>query len=201
MRTRAKHHHVCVQQPRKCSPCSDRHRTCADNVGAVRVPGGRERAAAAAHDAGRKSGRKVHRALCLRAGPVALRQLRPLDTAGQIGNLPLRVEILVRFWSQHPLTGCDLHLLLPSQILDGDSFLLKAMGSGLWPAMVLLSEIVQTFILADFWCGLTLPSLLTAMHAPTCRCRGLFARHLLSRLSVSRARLPCLLSCSMTSTR
>ncbi len=37
------------------------------------------------------------------------------------------------------------------QILDGDSFLLKAMGSGLWPAMVLLSEIVQTFILADFW--------------------------------------------------
>ena len=42
------------------------------------------------------------------------------------------------------------------QILDGDSFLLKAMGSGLWPAMVLLSEIVQTFILADFWCGSTL---------------------------------------------
>ena len=40
------------------------------------------------------------------------------------------------------------------QILDGDSFLLKAMGSGLWPAMVLLSEIVQTFILADFWCVL-----------------------------------------------
>ena len=37
------------------------------------------------------------------------------------------------------------------QILDGDSFLLKAMGSGLWPAMVLVSEIVQTFILADFW--------------------------------------------------
>jgi ER lumen protein retaining receptor len=36
------------------------------------------------------------------------------------------------------------------QILDGDSFLLKAIGSGLWPAMVLLSEIVQTGILADF---------------------------------------------------
>ena len=46
------------------------------------------------------------------------------------------------------------------QILDGDSFLLKAMGSGLWPAMVLLSEIVQTFILADFWCGPTLWSLI-----------------------------------------
>ena len=30
---------------------------------------------------------------------------------------------------------------------------LQAIGSGLWPAMVLLSEIVQTFILADFWCA------------------------------------------------
>ena len=42
---------------------------------------------------------------------------------------------------------------LPPQIIDGDSFLLQAIGSGLWPAMVLLSEIVQTFILADFWCA------------------------------------------------
>lgn len=40
------------------------------------------------------------------------------------------------------------HWLL--QILDGDSFLLTALGSGLWPIMVLLSEIVQTFILSDF---------------------------------------------------
>lgn len=40
------------------------------------------------------------------------------------------------------------HWLL--QIVDGDSFLLKAIGSGLWPAAVLLSEIVQTFVLADF---------------------------------------------------
>ncbi len=37
------------------------------------------------------------------------------------------------------------------QLVDGDSFLLQALGSGLWPVMVLLSEIVQTFILADFW--------------------------------------------------
>mmetsp|Transcript_22695 Transcript_22695/g.49707 ORF Transcript_22695/g.49707 Transcript_22695/m.49707 type:complete len:283 (-) Transcript_22695:918-1766(-) len=36
------------------------------------------------------------------------------------------------------------------QIMDGDSFLLTALGSGLWPVMVLLSEIVQTFILSDF---------------------------------------------------
>jgi ER lumen protein retaining receptor len=37
------------------------------------------------------------------------------------------------------------------QIIDGNSFLLTAIGSGLWPFMVLFSEIVQTFILADFW--------------------------------------------------
>jgi len=36
------------------------------------------------------------------------------------------------------------------QIIDGDSFLLTAFFRGLWPMMVLLSEIVQTFILADF---------------------------------------------------
>ena len=41
------------------------------------------------------------------------------------------------------------HWLL--QIIDGDSFLLQAIGSGLWPLMVLASELVQTFILADFW--------------------------------------------------
>ncbi len=36
------------------------------------------------------------------------------------------------------------------QIFDGQSYLSTAIGSGLWPVMVLLSEIVQTFILADF---------------------------------------------------
>lgn len=40
--------------------------------------------------------------------------------------------------------------LNPSQIFDGNSFLFTALGSGLWPVMVLLSEIVQTFILGDF---------------------------------------------------
>lgn len=38
------------------------------------------------------------------------------------------------------------------QVLDGDTFVFKAMYMGLWPACVLLSEIVQTFVLADFWC-------------------------------------------------
>lgn len=36
------------------------------------------------------------------------------------------------------------------QVLDSRGYLLVALGRGLWPAMVLLSEGVQTFILADF---------------------------------------------------
>jgi len=36
------------------------------------------------------------------------------------------------------------------QLFDGNSFLFTALGSGLWPMMVLASEVVQTFILADF---------------------------------------------------
>ncbi len=35
-------------------------------------------------------------------------------------------------------------------MLDRNSFLISALFYGLWPAMVLLSEVVQTFILADF---------------------------------------------------
>ncbi|CAK9216599.1 unnamed protein product [Sphagnum troendelagicum] len=36
------------------------------------------------------------------------------------------------------------------QVLDNNSTLLSALRFGLWPIMVLISEIVQTFILADF---------------------------------------------------
>lgn len=36
------------------------------------------------------------------------------------------------------------------QVLDTRGGLLTALGYGMWPSMVLLSEIVQTFILADF---------------------------------------------------
>ncbi|XP_065847661.1 uncharacterized protein [Euphorbia lathyris] len=36
------------------------------------------------------------------------------------------------------------------QVLDSGGRLLTALGYGLWPPMVLVSEIVQTFILADF---------------------------------------------------
>ncbi|GFR51382.1 hypothetical protein Agub_g13811 [Astrephomene gubernaculifera] len=36
------------------------------------------------------------------------------------------------------------------QILEGNKYLLQALGSGLWPVMVLASEVVQTCILADF---------------------------------------------------
>ncbi|MBA0642591.1 hypothetical protein Goklo_026947 [Gossypium klotzschianum] len=35
-------------------------------------------------------------------------------------------------------------------VLDSRGRLLVALGYGLWPSMVLISEIVQTFILADF---------------------------------------------------
>lgn len=43
-----------------------------------------------------------------------------------------------------------MHALFYPQVLDGHSFLLNTLGYGLWPGMVLLSEIVQTIILADF---------------------------------------------------
>eukprot|EP00252_Welwitschia_mirabilis_P022941 TRINITY_DN6365_c0_g1_i1.p1 TRINITY_DN6365_c0_g1~~TRINITY_DN6365_c0_g1_i1.p1 ORF type:complete len:276 (+),score=5.26 TRINITY_DN6365_c0_g1_i1:273-1100(+) len=36
------------------------------------------------------------------------------------------------------------------QVMDSRGHLLTALGYGLWPPMVLLSELVQTFILADF---------------------------------------------------
>ncbi|EPS57440.1 hypothetical protein M569_17376 [Genlisea aurea] len=36
------------------------------------------------------------------------------------------------------------------QVLDSSGHLLVALGYGLWPSMVLISEVVQTFILADF---------------------------------------------------
>lgn len=39
----------------------------------------------------------------------------------------------------------------PAQILEGNKYLWQALGSGLWPVLVLMSEVVQTFILADFW--------------------------------------------------
>jgi len=43
-----------------------------------------------------------------------------------------------------------MYALFVPQVLDGHSFLLNTLGYGLWPGMVLLSEIVQTIILADF---------------------------------------------------
>ena len=36
------------------------------------------------------------------------------------------------------------------QVVDSRGHLLTALGYGLWPSFVLISEIVQTFILADF---------------------------------------------------
>ena len=48
--------------------------------------------------------------------------------------------------------GADAGLLPPlPQILDGDKYLWQALGSGLWPVMVLVSEIVQ--VGGACWCG------------------------------------------------
>ncbi|KAF7142914.1 hypothetical protein RHSIM_Rhsim05G0063500 [Rhododendron simsii] len=46
-------------------------------------------------------------------------------------------------------TLCFIFPFFP-QVLDSGGRLLTALGYGLWPSMVLISEIVQTFILADF---------------------------------------------------
>ncbi|CAL9126928.1 unnamed protein product [Musa textilis] len=44
----------------------------------------------------------------------------------------------------------QLRLMQNTKVLDTRGRLLTALGYGLWPSMVLLAEIVQTFILADF---------------------------------------------------
>ena len=41
---------------------------------------------------------------------------------------------------------CPCHI----QVLETRGRMLTALGHGLWPGMVIFSEIVQTFILADF---------------------------------------------------
>jgi hypothetical protein len=58
----------------------------------------------------------------------------------QVSSLPLMLNCKLCCFS-----------LATAQIMEGNKYLLQALGSGLWPIMVLLSEIVQTFILADFW--------------------------------------------------
>ncbi|KAH9657317.1 ER lumen protein retaining receptor family protein [Citrus sinensis] len=44
----------------------------------------------------------------------------------------------------------QLRVMQNTKVLDSRGHLLVALGYGLWPSMVLISEIVQTFILADF---------------------------------------------------
>lgn len=90
----------------------------------------------------------IHRimwALCVYVEAVSvLPQLRMMQKSQVVENFTAHYVFalgIARFLS------CA-HWVL--QILDGDSFLLTALGSGIWPIMVLLSEIVQTFILSDF---------------------------------------------------
>lgn len=73
-----------------------------------------------------------------------LPQLRMMQKAGSVEKFTAHYVFalgLSRFIS------CS-HWIL--QILEGDKFIWRALGNGIWPVMVLLSEIVQTFILADF---------------------------------------------------
>lgn len=60
-------------------------------------------------------------------------------------NCPWPADILV-YESIEILTS-NMNFM---QVLDTHGRLLTALGYGLWPSMVLLSEVVQTFILADF---------------------------------------------------
>jgi hypothetical protein len=62
------------------------------------------------------------------------------------------------------------------QLLDGNKYLLTALGSGLWPVMVLLSEVVQTFILADFWWARAGGGLGRAARGPAARAQAVKGR-------------------------
>ncbi|KAF3778888.1 hypothetical protein EJ110_NYTH42610 [Nymphaea thermarum] len=61
---------------------------------------------------------------------------------------------------ESPVTNCFVAV-----VVDTGGRLLTALGYGLWPSMVLLSEIVQTFILADF-CYYYVKSANTACRGP-----------------------------------
>lgn len=73
-----------------------------------------------------------------------LPQLRMMQRAGTVERFTAHYAFalgLSRFIS------CA-HWIL--QIAEGDRYLWRALGSGMWPLMVMGSELVQTFILADF---------------------------------------------------
>lgn len=43
-----------------------------------------------------------------------------------------------------------LECVWPNQVIDGRGYFFDMRTYGVWPTMVVISEIVQTFILADF---------------------------------------------------
>ncbi|KAG8048196.1 hypothetical protein GUJ93_ZPchr0008g13125 [Zizania palustris] len=77
--------------------------------------------------------------------------LHKLPAGSQFGfqMLPWTSELVLRCLLVPDYLPCRM-LDVRTLVLDTRGRLLTALGYGLWPSMVLLSEIVQTFILADF---------------------------------------------------
>ncbi|KAM0826673.1 hypothetical protein ACQ4PT_068721 [Festuca glaucescens] len=71
-----------------------------------------------------------------------------LDSATLVATLFVIYMIRFRLRATYMLEKDNFPLYYV--VLDTRGRLLTALGYGLWPSMVLLSEIVQTFILADF---------------------------------------------------
>ncbi|RRT66272.1 hypothetical protein B296_00032287 [Ensete ventricosum] len=101
---------------------------------------------------------KVKAFLCVVTGMAALVFLRfivhdhdNLFVASEAVHA-LGISVLIyKLTKERTCAGaCRPHFPFSCSVLDTRGRLLTALGYGLWPSMVLLAEIVQTFILADF---------------------------------------------------
>ncbi|KAK1360603.1 hypothetical protein POM88_045077 [Heracleum sosnowskyi] len=59
--------------------------------------------------------------------------------------------------------GHTWHVWISTTVLETRGQMLTALGHGLWPGLVIFSEIVQTFILADF-CYYYVKSIISSQH-------------------------------------
>eukprot|EP00958_Prasinococcus_capsulatus_P006659 scaffold625_cov420-Prasinococcus_capsulatus_cf.AAC.12 len=122
-------------------------------MGLVCVLGSCVSGSAAQNDAEYTASRTLYCLLCFYAGYRTVLELLTLGAPGKgwptIDNrLWPRLLRAITFAVKGPRSECTASLC--EQMMKENSFLRTALFSGLWPAMVLLSEIVQTFILADF---------------------------------------------------
>ncbi|CAI6005261.1 unnamed protein product [Closterium sp. NIES-65] len=91
---------------------------------------------------------------CPHLGASHLCFARPLSHSSSLVE-PFTSRYLVEPFTAHYVFALGIARFLSCahwilQVMDGHSFIMTTIGYGMWPAMVLLSEIVQTFILADF---------------------------------------------------